>query len=228
MAEQYKLPLIIALTGKAKSGKDTAVSGIIDALTSKYGCIKRSHRLAFADPIREIGNIFGFTNVDMTDQSRKETYVHPIWGVTPRKFMQLVGSEMFRNHLNADCWVHHMRLRITNIFELTAKDTGHEDEPFTFYPKSDEMYSFPPDIIFITDLRFPNEAKLIKDLGGIIIKVNRDGLDDGSWRNHESERYLNDIPADAVWNNNASSADEWKRLAGDAIKPLINKKNILV
>ena len=95
-------PLIIGLVGKAKSGKDTAARAILASCES----VGRSCRqMAFADPIRQIGEIFGFPKDALRDQNLKEKYEHEIFKITPRQFMQKVGTEMFRDNLDKDCWV---------------------------------------------------------------------------------------------------------------------------
>ena len=103
---ELKDSLIIGLTGHAKSGKDTLAGALwtYAALGKQFkGGRTEWHKLAFADGIRKIGKIFGFTEEQMTNQELKETFVHPVWNITPRVFMQRVGSEMFRNHLDKDC-----------------------------------------------------------------------------------------------------------------------------
>lgn len=43
-------------------------------------------------------------------------------------------------------------------------------------------------VVFVPDVRFPNEVALIKELGGYVIRVQRPGLDDGD--GHASEHAL--------------------------------------
>ena len=51
----------------------------------------------------------------------------------------------------------------------------------------------------IPDVRFPNEAQAIRDRNGIIIKLKREGAGAG---NHESESYISEIIEDVEINNN--------------------------
>ena len=46
------------------------------------------------------------------------------------------------------------------------------------------------DVVFVPDVRFPNEVELVKEMGGYIIRVQRPGLDDGD--GHASEHALDD------------------------------------
>ena len=106
-------PLVVGVCGNMGTGKNAAVeffTKLVPSLTSSVfnrdGVFTetdtiRSVELAFADPIREIGKLFGFTMKQMTDRTLKET-VDPRWGVSPRTFMQKVGTEMFRDNLCQD------------------------------------------------------------------------------------------------------------------------------
>ena len=60
------------------------------------------------------------------------------------------------------------------------------------------------DVNLITDVRFKSEVKGIKDLEGIIVRVNREGAGAGY---HISEIDLDDYSFDYVINNNGSMED---------------------
>ena len=144
-------------------------------------------KMAFADPIRDIGEIFGFTRVQMTDRKLKETE-DPFWGFSPRTFMQKVGTEMFRNCLRDDIWIKLLERRIKDL---------------------DNKLGVDPSMIFITDVRFPNEAEAIKKMGGYIIKIKREGFSKAGENLHPSEKFIDQMEADCVIENKAKDADEW-------------------
>lgn len=83
--------------------------------------------------------------------------------LTPRKLLQLLGTEAGRNIIHPNIWVNAL---------------------FADYPKIVDMDDKGLDVYenwIITDVRFPNEAQAIKDRGGIVIRVNRycyDSLED--------------------------------------------------
>ena len=54
--------------------------------------------------------------------------------------------------------------------------------------------------VVVTDIRFPNEAQMIYDLGGELVKIERPGLPDQD--GHASER-LAQHPADRIFWNDA-------------------------
>ena len=201
-------PLIIGLVGKAKSGKDTAATLIEQICNIKGVSVERE---AFANAIREIGRIFGFPEETLTCQELKESYLHPLFNITPRKFMQMVGSDLFRDHLDKDCWV---KLILQKINALADDAKKSYNEVARHY--EDERWA-PDSVMIITDVRFPNEVDMIRSQGGFIVKIERTngGDSDDAWRQHESEKYIDEIKPDIIWYNNESSAEEWM---GEAAK----------
>lgn len=100
-----------------------------------------------------------------------------------RKFLQWVGTEWARAQ-NPDVWVDIVK---TKILELP------EDMP-----------------IFVTDVRFPNEAKTLSELNFILIKIERDRqLEDIS---HISETALQDYRWDFVIQNNGDIHEFYAKL----------------
>jgi hypothetical protein len=73
--------------------------------------------------------------------------------LTPRKLLQLLGTEAGRQIIHPNIWVNALFADFENN-------------------KSDWLSATNSNWI-ITDVRFPNEAKAIKDKGGIVIRVNR-------------------------------------------------------
>lgn len=209
-------PLIIGLVGKAKSGKDTAARSIISCCeTAGCDAVKK----AFADPIRQIGEIFGFTEEVMTNQMLKEEWKHPIFSITPRKFMQMVGSDLFRNHLDKDCWVKLMECEIDR-YKLDALNVivPNPEDKSIWVPKT---------VIIISDVRFPNELEMIKKNDGLIVKIERtSGVSDGEWRQHESEKYIDELKYDTLWYNNELSAEEWMGTSLKCFGTLLRERNI--
>lgn len=115
-------------------------------------------RLSFAEPIRAMLYALGLT---VDDLSKGKNQPHPILGGrTPREAMQTLGTEWGRGLYDA-IWIAQMRQRIT---DNTRFGMG----------------------VVIDDLRFDNEAELIRDMGGVIIELSRPGQPPRM--KHESER----------------------------------------
>jgi len=173
---------IVGITGRKFNGKDTLGKYFIDELGYK--------KLAFADSLKEgCRCIFGFTDEQLYGEKKEE--IDEFWKATPRKVLQFVGTELFRNqlaeimpHLGHDIWVEVVRKKIL-------------DNPDTNF--------------VITDVRFPNECEIIKKMGGIIIRVNRDSVNT-TVDLHQSEIEIEKLDVDTVIQNDGSIDDLYVKL----------------
>jgi hypothetical protein len=95
--------------------------------------------------------------------------------LTPRLLLQLIGTECGRDIIHPNTWV--------NSLFANWKMLDYRGRPTTDITK--ECYH--PNWI-VTDVRFPNEAKAIKQREGILIRLSRNVNDD----NHLSETALDD------------------------------------
>jgi len=166
--------MLIGLTGYSGSGKDTLALHAIHNYEFE--------RKAFADPNKEItGIIFGY-NYEQLYGNLKDT-VDPRYGVAPRYHMQKVGTELLRNAL-------------TDIF---PESFNHD----TFI-KIMKNHLIDNKNIVITDVRFLNEAKFIKENNGIIIKIIRPSINTNDAKYiHASEIEINSIEADYTITNDS-------------------------
>jgi hypothetical protein len=88
--------MLIVLSFKAQSGKDTAA----DYLVAQHNFKK----LALAEPLKEAcQKIFGFTHEQLYG-SLKEV-VDPFWGFTPRFALQKIGTDCLRDHFDKTLWI---------------------------------------------------------------------------------------------------------------------------
>lgn len=139
---------IVGIVGFKGSGKDTAAQ----ALIREQGFEK----FAFADALKDtLATLFCWDRKALegvTPESRvwRET-VDTWWAerlniphFTPRFAMTHIGTEVLRKHFHDDLWLANMQRRIM--------DSGYQN-------------------VVITDCRFPNEAKLIRQLGGKFIRI---------------------------------------------------------
>ena len=192
-------PFIFGLCGNAGTGKDSATQ-YLRYCPYLNGGVKS---IALADPIRDIGKIFGFTENQMSDRKLKET-VDDFWGFSPRTFMQKVGTEMFRNCLREDIWIKLLEKRINKIRNGVDYNEDCINSALVRPPRT-----VVPDMIFVTDVRFPNEAEAIKNMCGYIIKIRRDGFSKSGENLHPSEKFIDQMEADYVIENKAKDVDEW-------------------
>ena len=124
--------------------------------------------------------------------------------LTPRKLLQLLGTECGREILHPNIWVNALFADYKpvgdNLLEGEVRKVREED---LVYPNW-----------IITDVRFPNEAKTIQDKGGIVIRVNRpkerqmllmneNVIIDSRKTEHPSETALDDYEFDVVIENDS-------------------------
>lgn len=104
-------------------------------------------RLSFADTLRAMLLALGLTIEDLTDTTRKEQ-PHPLLcGRTPRHAMQTLGTNWARQQIGDEVWINAARARLSRAL------AGGESVVFD-------------------DLRFDNEARLIRSLGGLVIRID--------------------------------------------------------
>lgn len=115
-----------------------------------------AHRYAFADPIKDMLRCIG---VDAAEIENKEAIIPGI-GKSLRECMQTLGTEWGRHMISQDLWLFVARSRIHWILKAGG-------------------------MVAVADVRYDNEAALVRDLGGKVIEIIRPGV--GEVRKHESE-----------------------------------------
>lgn len=179
---------LIAITGKAGSGKDT----IAKYLCEKYAKV---YTEPFAKPLKlACAAAFGIPIEDFMDTETKELD-NDAWGVSPRKIAQFVGTEMFRNTLSKlipeignEFWVARMAYLLQG--HILTEEGGQYDLS---------------DTIVIPDLRFQNEYDMVCDWDGYVFHVIKEGIGEVGIEGHVSEAGIV-TNADNTWliNNNGT------------------------
>ena len=168
--------MVIGVSGKIGSGKDTFADFFIEHVAEEYG--HQFENKKFAYNLKKIVSILaGVPMDDVFSREGKLKYL-PEWGMTIGEMQQKIGTEAIRNNIHNDAWV----LSLFGIYK--------EDKDFWI----------------VTDVRFKNEAKIIKEKGGIVIRLNGDPNNSktGDDRNmtHQSEIDLDDYQGfDYVYDN---------------------------
>lgn len=197
---------VIGITGYKRSGKDTAATYYKDMhgyiqlsfaaklkeVTNKYvGCVSiteadREHRQIFTTPFRSIIKMAEELGIPPSrwyeyqerfievfePYSVGETDCGVTYNTSYRVVLQLLGSEVCR-YFQDDIWV----VQIKNILE----NPENKDSNFV-----------------ISDVRFDNEARMLRDVGGVILRIHRQGAtSDG----HVSEKGVSDKLIDYEINN---------------------------
>ena len=203
--------MIIGITGFMGSGKDTVAEMFVDK-----GAVKDS----FAAPLKDLcASVFGWDRHMLegeTVESRDFRETPDIFwskktgipNFTPRLALQLMGTDVMRNHFHQDIWIDSLEYRLRSKSESRC--------------------------VVISDARFRNELDLIKNMGGKIIWVQRGELPEWydtaktahnnaisrkimetKYRDvHESEWNWAGYPVDYIIKNDSSLEDLYK----DALK----------
>lgn len=133
-------------------------------------------RIAFADPLKlAVQAAFGLTESQTWEPEEKEEVI-PYWGLSPRRMFQLFGNEAMKPLFGNEHWVKRWHV----AYQL-LKDT---------------------DNVVVPDVRFEFEAQKIRDLGGIIIHLQRDNVP--SVAAHSSEAGIAFAFGDIRVTNNAT------------------------
>lgn len=171
--------LLVGITGHMGSGKTTVAKYLIN----QQNFVEKS----FADPLKAACKaLFLFSDEQVFGTQEQKATPDPRWfGCSPRTALQFVGTELLRNNLDQimpglgqAVFVHHFKL--------------------WFESQSDN--------VVLHDVRFLNEAKALKDLGGIVIRIRRSSSD-CIQHTHQSEIEIDQIEAD-YYVDNESGLDE--------------------
>jgi hypothetical protein len=144
--------MIIGICGFIGSGKDTVADYLVN--------FHEFRRESFASTLKDaVAAVFGWDRTMLEGRTKAarewREQVDPWWAarldmptLTPRWVLQFWGTEVCRRSFHDDIWIASLENKLRN-----SKDN-----------------------VVISDCRFPNEIKSIKDAGGIIVWVKRGEL----------------------------------------------------
>lgn len=212
------------LSGFKSSGKDTTASIIKEFYPS-------AKEYAYAEKIKKICSIvfnvpYSVMQGKTTEDRKKREELIPFWsdhipGLTSRKALTVIGTDLFRNHFYDPIWA------MTVVMEII-----NDDEP----------------VSIVTDLREPDEEKITRELlkekgfNVISVRVKREepewlGIAKKAWfdKCEESVKKLDDLqvhssewrqvglsPDEVIYNDDLNYRDNIKR----QIENIISKENL--
>ncbi len=152
--------MIIGLTGRKRSGKSTAARYLVE----NHGFTE----LSFAEPLKRMAlainpvvthmpvsgvcTAFQLADVVLADGWERAKDEYP----EVRRFLPRLGTEGVRAHIGQDTWV--------NLAELEIIRVIRENEQADQVSESNIVFA---------DVRFENEAALIREWGGVVIEIYR-------------------------------------------------------
>lgn len=123
--------------------------------------------------------------------------------MTPRKLLQIIGTDCIRDRVHPNAWVNALFADYNPRFSgLDIVDFSEEPPKVRQIHRTEESYWI------ITDMRFPNELEAVKSRGGITIRVTRTGIHTPKIEDlHPSETALDNAEFDYIINNDSSIED---------------------
>ena len=174
---------VIGLAGPARSGKNT-VAQIIEDIVEIPACQDAFANRLKISAAKALGYSFDGLDsyLDWADEFKQSALItiedgNGTHSITGREFLQLYGTEAHREVFDTDFWVDQVA------------DSLHPDA-----------------LTIITDVRFDNEAQLIKRLGGLMIRVTRSQVD-ALPGDHASEEPISDHLVDYEIDNSGTMED---------------------
>lgn len=166
--EHFAPCILLGLAGRSGSGKDTAAQHLVQ----HYGFVQ----VAFADPIRDALEAWlderGEDYAHLHEPRLKPLPIKACNGRSARQLMQTLGDWGRAQH--PLWWVQQLAHRIGLA------------NPDHLAPVHDR--------IVVSDVRYPNEAAWLRQLGGHVLRVHRAAADSGAWTmrrtHHSSEEGL--------------------------------------
>jgi hypothetical protein len=142
--KKWRKQMLIGLNGRLKSGKDTTFNVIKELEPT-------AERVSFAAKLKESAAASIGLDVDTLEMLKgKEDLFFIAGGVfkfNVRQYLQWFGTEGHREVFGDNFWVD----------QALPRDLVHDAR-----------------LIVVTDMRFPNEAQRVIDLGGLTVKVERE------------------------------------------------------
>jgi len=191
---------LIGICGPARVGKDTVALNMLNAIlqsdhesTEQLVLAKES----FATPLKSMVAMFldfaGYGSImrpaelePYIDGELKEEKL-PTLGKSPRQLMQTLGTDWGRNMIDPAVWI--------TLMQSTIEKYGAATEQ-----------GFEGAVVIIPDVRFDNEAEVIKNNGGTIIRMTST-RDLETVDSHISEAGVSDCMVDITLANDGELPD---------------------
>lgn len=160
---------VIGITGRAGAGKDTFA-------TMLHHHFPTYTRYAFANPLKMATEfMFGWPRAMLEDRDLKEQ-VDPKWGFSPRRAMQLLGTEFGRT-LRQDLWLHFAQLKLDESEGMIVTDVRFENEAAWVRERGILIHVYRPDNNLAIDGSHASEAGVTQEPNDYLV-MNTGDLDD--------------------------------------------------
>ena len=157
--------------------------------TTAANLLTEHQRVSFAAPLKRVvwALLDDLELEDLHYDYEDKEAIIPELGVSPRHMMQTLGTEWGRACIHPDFWVMIARAEARRVMAYGGS-------------------------VVIDDVRFPNEATMIRKLGGELWRIDRPGVIYSG--DHSSEGGLEDITPDRVIVNDGTIAQLKEKIYG--------------
>lgn len=170
--------LKIGLHGFAQSGKDTVGAYLVE----NYGFV----RVSFADAVRDC-----------------------VYALNPRVVTRTQGIPRVRELVDAVGWEDAKKEpEVRELLQRMGTEVGREIIDCNLWLKIAFRKAQGLDRIVFTDVRFKNEAEFVRTAGGLVVKIERNGVT--SINGHASDAGLPDSDVDYVLPNHGDLQNLYK------------------
>lgn len=135
--------------------------------------VAKTTTIPFAGPLKSMLKAVGFTDAQLYGDE-KSVPLPQFGGRTPRQMMQWLGTEWGRELVDDQIWI-----------TLWKKAVSEAKTP----------------LVIADDVRFPNELNAIREMGGVVWRIERPGV---VAMGHESEVHIPRMRVDAVIHNTST------------------------
>lgn len=204
--EDFEHLRVIGIQGAMSAGKTTIREQIVAEYDAEW--------VPMAGPLKRSLVAMGAGDEEIYGSKKMEP--NELWGGKTNRFaQQTIGTEWGRKIISQDIWVNCVTRDIERIY-------------------ADRFSNEAQTIIVIDDLRFPNEAQMVRDFGGELWTVRRSEVEYAEWKQralrsfgwhagsllgiHESERWWPMAPADNIIDNQGGSLSELAWLVDHLMK----------
>lgn len=144
MEPSNKDTFVVGINGIAGAGKDTVAQMVALSLETDHNYTVK--HVAFAHNLKLAASIIFNVPIEYFHDRHLKEKIIPYWGMSPRQMAQQLGTEACRRGIRDDIWIKSLESTIA-----TSE----------------------ADIVFVTDVRFDNEAEFARR-NGIVINLSRD------------------------------------------------------
>jgi hypothetical protein len=171
-------PRIVGLIGKKRSGKDTFGGELVTSAGFT--------RVAFADPLRQAA-----LDLDpFVGRPALPGHLAPMKDVRLSEVIETIGWEAAKDYVP----------EVRRILEAFGTDSIRKLDDGFWVRMAVEKIQATETPVVVTDVRFPNEADKIRELGGLVVRIIRSGQEDVPGA-HQCETALDNYREDLTFYN---------------------------